>query len=531
MMQLVAVGADGRHALGARFRGLAPGGVYRVAAWVKVEPGTQIMIEIRDSLDPYTARPSNYGVARVDPAAGSITTSTGDLLASGVERLAGQWVKVWGDLRNKDGEIFVSLSLLEGPNERHVFKAAGQVVTFGGFEISPPRVPETSRGGAAAIDLPATNVDQLPPLSDSSSGPDQWDLIEGLHATIIEAGDNGSDAVPSQGILRLAAVGSDGRHALGARFRGLGPGKVYRALAWVKMESGDRVMMEARDSVDRQTGKPANYGAAQFNLDDRSGSGMTGDALASGAESAFGGWTRIWIDLQSNDGQIFIVLGLLEGSNGRHVFAASGQNVIFGGFQIAEPGSSPPESISVAPITHIEDLPLLSETSSVPSNWDLFEGLSAEVVQGPPVAHGQPVLKLIAVGTDGRHALGIRFADLSPGVVYRASAWVKTRPGVQIMIEVRDAVEQASGSPSSYGIAQFHPSAQTIVNSRGDIIAAGAEATASGWVQVWVDLRVKNGQMFASIALLESPNNRHVFKAAGQELIFGGFQILSRGPP
>ena len=79
----------------------------------------------------------------------------------------------------------------------------------------------------------------------------------------------------------------------------------------------------------------------------------------------------MWIDLPSNDGQIFIVLGLLEGSNGRHVFAASGQNVIFGGFQIAEPGSSPPESISVAPITHIEDLPLLSETSSVPSNWDL----------------------------------------------------------------------------------------------------------------------------------------------------------------
>ena len=60
------------------------------------------------------------------------------------------------------------------------------------------------------------------------------------------------------------------------------------------------------------------------------------------------------------------------------------------------------------------------------------------------MAHGKPVLKLVAVGTDGRHALGIRFADLAPGVVYRASAWVKTRPGVQIMIEVRDAVEQAS---------------------------------------------------------------------------------------
>ena len=86
----------------------------------------------------------------MDRAAGSITTSTGELLASGVERLAGQWVKVWGDLRNKDGEIFVSLSLLEGPNERHVFKAAGQVVTFGASKY-PHREFQKPRGVALPL--------------------------------------------------------------------------------------------------------------------------------------------------------------------------------------------------------------------------------------------------------------------------------------------------------------------------------------------------------------------------------------------
>jgi hypothetical protein len=77
------------------------------------------MIEARDSRDPHTGSPSNYGVAQFNLAARSIVSSTGDILASGADAAANDWVKVWVDLRSRDG------------------KAAGQQVTFGGFEISP----------------------------------------------------------------------------------------------------------------------------------------------------------------------------------------------------------------------------------------------------------------------------------------------------------------------------------------------------------------------------------------------------------
>ena len=52
ILRLVAVGADSRHALGARFGDLAPSGIYRAIAWVKAEPGVRVMIDARDSVRP-----------------------------------------------------------------------------------------------------------------------------------------------------------------------------------------------------------------------------------------------------------------------------------------------------------------------------------------------------------------------------------------------------------------------------------------------------------------------------------------------
>jgi len=97
------------------------------------------MIEARDGVDPLTGKPSNYGAARADLAAGAIVDSSGDIRASGVEAAGDGWVKVWVDLRNNDGQFFVTIGFLEGRNNRHVFRAAGQQLTFGGFEISPAR--------------------------------------------------------------------------------------------------------------------------------------------------------------------------------------------------------------------------------------------------------------------------------------------------------------------------------------------------------------------------------------------------------
>ena len=174
-------------------------------------------------------------------------------------------------------------------------------------------------------------------------------------------------------------------------------------------------------------------------------------------------------------------------------------------------------------ITTIGELPPLPESSTAPKGWDLIEGLNAEVFQGSELVAGQHILRLVAVGADQRHALGAVFDDLAPSGIYRAVGWVKAAPGVRVMIEVRDAVDPRTGKPSNYGVAQFDLAARSVVNSSGDILASGVDEAADGWVKLWVDLRSKDGQIFASVGLLEG--NRHVFTAAGQSVIFGGFEI------
>ena len=99
----------------------------------------------------------------------------------------------------------------------------------------------------------------------------------------------------------------------------------------------------------------------------------------------------------------------------------------------------------VTKVTNISELPPLPESSSAPNRWDLIEGLSAEEVEGSAVVSGQRILRLVAVGADGRHALGVHFGDLAPSGIYRAIAWVKAEPGVRVMIEARDSVRPEHG--------------------------------------------------------------------------------------
>ena len=189
-----------------------------------------------------------------------------------------------------------------------------------------------------SIVMRATKISELPPILESSFLHGQWDVIWGLNATALSA----PTVVPGQPVLRLVAVGADGRHALAARFVGLVPGRTYRAFAWVKFGPGVHVMIEARDAVNPLTGKPSHYGVSRFNLRTRSVGSSTGDILASGVEATGDDWARVWVDLRSKDVEVFILVGLLEGRNNRHVFKADDQSVIFGGFEISQVGSSPP---------------------------------------------------------------------------------------------------------------------------------------------------------------------------------------------
>ena len=55
-----------------RFRRLVSDPVYRATAWIKAEPGVRVMIEVRDSFDPNTGKPWNYGVGRFNLGARSV---------------------------------------------------------------------------------------------------------------------------------------------------------------------------------------------------------------------------------------------------------------------------------------------------------------------------------------------------------------------------------------------------------------------------------------------------------------------------
>jgi hypothetical protein len=202
-------------------------------------------------------------------------------------------------------------------------------------------------------------------------------------------------------------------------------------------------------------------------------------------------------------------------------FLLVGHNYLVGGMKTA--GSA----MKFRKVTDINELPAIPESSSAQNRWDLIWGLDAEVVEGSAVVSGH-ALRLVAVGVDRRHALGVRSGDLAPNGVYRTTAWVKAAPGVRIMIEARDSFDPNTGKPANYGVAQFDLSTRSLVNSSGDIIASGVEAAADDWAKVWVDLRSRDGRIFALIGLLEGRNNLHVFTAAGQSVIFGGFEIAAR---
>ena len=183
---------------------------------------------------------------------------------------------------------------------------------------------------------------------------------------------------------------------------------------------------------------------------------------------------------------------------------------------------SPTAETFMRQVTDISELPPLPEFFSTPIDWDFIEGLNAEALQGSPMVRGWHILRLIAVNADGRfdtrHALGARFRGLTPNGVYRTIAWVKAKPDVRVMMAARDFV-------SNEGVAQFNPAAHSVVNSTGDILASGVEADAEGWMKLRIDLRSQDGQVFVVLGLLENRNGKHIFKAARQEVTFGGFEI------
>jgi hypothetical protein len=136
----------------------------------------------------------------------SVVNFTPRHIASGVEAAADDWVKVWVDPRSKYRQAFVTIGLLEGSSNRHVFTAGGHRV--GGFEISPPRAVQLlSQVSAPTTETPVVtqviHISELPPFPESSSAR----IDEALLVALATSWLRGPQCSAGQRILRLIAPG------------------------------------------------------------------------------------------------------------------------------------------------------------------------------------------------------------------------------------------------------------------------------------------------------------------------------------
>jgi Dolichyl-phosphate-mannose-protein mannosyltransferase len=187
--------------------------------------------------------------------------------------------------------------------------------------VAPVAVPKTP---ATAPEIgPETELNRLPELPKSM----RWDQILGLNATALA----GPQVIEGQTPLLLVAVNDDGRHALALHFRNFAPGGDYRATVWVKSQTN--IQLQVRDSVNSQTGK-ANEGEARFNLATGASLMAQGNVIAQGVEQDADGWRKVWVELRTADGDIFVTVGMLEAGSNSHVFKGVGQQLILGGVEI-----------------------------------------------------------------------------------------------------------------------------------------------------------------------------------------------------
>jgi hypothetical protein len=100
------------------------------------------------------------------------------------------------------------------------------------------------------------------------------------------------------------------------------------------------------------------------------------------------------------------------------------------------------------------------------------------------VVPGQPVLRLVAVGADGRRALAAALVALfrvesiaqSRG---SSSGQVSTSCSKRVMPLIR-----LTGKRSRYGVSRFNLRTGSVANSTGDILASGVEAAGDDWARV-----------------------------------------------
>jgi hypothetical protein len=194
----------------------------------------------------------------------------------------------------------------------------------------PPAATTSAPAVPAAIAAPATSASAAPTIT----GDHTWDYLVGLTVK-----DETAEKPVVAGFQprRLMATPTASRHGLGIRFDNLKPGATYHLTLWLKSAPNVSAMIEGRDSNDPKTGGPVHYGVASFDLQKAvTTTKSSGDLANLSVAPAKDGWVKAAFDLKTKDGRVFVTANLLEGSNGLMFFQGAGQNVVFGGIEIAE---------------------------------------------------------------------------------------------------------------------------------------------------------------------------------------------------
>ena len=191
----------------------------------------------------------------------------------------------------------------------------------------PTLVPRSNKSAAAtgtstsdlgaAITHPSTATD-LPKIPLAGHN---WIGIDGLNAQI----QAGAPAADGQPVWQLVAVPVDGRHYV-SQVVAVGKNGPYRVTLWVKPKAGANLQIEAGDHAP----SGASYINALFDLTQHlvTGSGYPGTA------PAFDDWQRVWVDVPTTTGQLFISIYVLA-EDGNNTFKGNGRTgLMLGGISV-----------------------------------------------------------------------------------------------------------------------------------------------------------------------------------------------------
>jgi glycosyltransferase involved in cell wall biosynthesis len=135
VIELTALPAVSRHAVGARFRGFLPGSKQRVTLWIKPIDDTNVHIQLRDSIVGFTGKAAHECDVWFDLSSQTVRIRNGDVVDAGIEPATGGWSRAWVDFVTGNGQIYACLGLVKGTTNSHVFRGEGERILFGGAEI------------------------------------------------------------------------------------------------------------------------------------------------------------------------------------------------------------------------------------------------------------------------------------------------------------------------------------------------------------------------------------------------------------